>query len=60
MLHTGADGEGPIQHKLALPYDKMEPKDQLTLRAIFDKYLPKEEGETLLIDGEAEDTDGGE
>lgn len=55
MLHTGADGEGPIQHKLALDYSQLEPHEMTQLLALIEKATPRAKLEGPVIEGEVSD-----
>jgi hypothetical protein len=63
-LHTGGDGEGPIQVKLEMDYSEFEPHEMLELRRLWGKAMEtpkrKRQGPALLIEAEPEDTDDGE
>jgi len=55
LLHTGADGEGPVQHALALNYDALTDDELVTLRRLLDKAsAPAVVENSLLIEAEAE------
>jgi terminase small subunit-like protein len=55
LLHTGAEGEGPVAVKLALDYSLLAPHEMVQLRALIEKAMPRqtEESEPLMIEGEA-------
>lgn len=53
LLHTGADGEGPIEHKLALDYSLLAAEDLVALRRIIAAATRREE--RPAIEGEAEE-----
>lgn len=59
LLHTGADGEGPIKHALALNYDALDDDELLTLRRLLDKASGVTQAVAPpTIDGEAEEGEG--
>jgi hypothetical protein len=66
VLHTGGDGEGPIQVRLEMDYSEFEPHELLEFRRLADKAMEtakrKRQGPAtmLLIDADAEDDDDGE
>jgi hypothetical protein len=66
VLHTGGDGEGPIQVRLEMDYSEFEPLELLEFRRLADKAMEtakrKRQGPStmLLIDADAEDDDDGE
>ncbi len=53
MLHTGADGEGPVAVKLSLDYTLLEPAEMLEFRRMLAKMERK--GEPPMIEGAAEE-----
>ena len=58
MLHTGADGEGPVAVKLSLDYTLLEPHEMMEFRRMLAKMEGKADDTLLMIDGDAEDEDG--
>jgi hypothetical protein len=56
LLHTGADGEGPVAVKLSLDYTLLEPHEMLEFRRMLAKMERK--GETPMIEGAADDDAG--
>ena len=60
MLHTGADGEGPIAVKLALDYSLLSPAEMAQMLALIEKATPKRieaANSAPEIDGEAEESE---
>jgi hypothetical protein len=57
MLHTGADGEGPIAVKLALDYSLLTLQEQTQMLALIEKATPRklEAIAAPEIEGEAEE-----
>lgn len=53
MLHTGADGEGPIQHKLALDYGRFNPQQKAQFLALLEIAMGPQDGGAPMIEGEA-------
>ncbi len=53
MLHTGADGEGPVAVKLSLDYTLLEPAEMLEFRRMLAKMERK--GAPPMIEGAAEE-----
>ena len=58
MLHTGADGEGPIAVKLSLDYSRLEPHELVQLRALIEKATPRAEA-PLMLEAQAEEEGAG-
>lgn len=57
MLHTGADGEGPVAVKLALDYSLLTVQELVQFRALIDKATPKrlEASNAPQIEGQVSD-----
>ena len=55
MLHTGADGEGPVAVKLALDYSRLAPHEMVEFRRMLAKMELDDTATTPLIEGDAED-----
>ncbi len=59
VLHTGADGEGPLAVKLSLDYSLLEPHEMVDFRRMLAKMEKQPDDNTpLMIDGNSEDDDG--
>jgi hypothetical protein len=57
LLHTGADGQGPIEHKLALDYTLLDAQQLVALRQIITAAQLRRD-ESAPIEGEAEEVEG--
>ena len=58
VLHTGGDGEGPVQVKLSLDYSALDPHEMVEFRRMIAKAeLAAKQKTVLMIEAEAEDTD---
>jgi hypothetical protein len=55
MLHTGADGEGPVAVKLALDYSRLALHEMVEFRRLLAKMELDDTATTPLIEGDAED-----
>jgi hypothetical protein len=51
LLHTGADGQGPIVHNLQLNYGLLTDAELMELRRLLDKAI------VTVIDGDAVDVE---
>lgn len=56
LLHTGADGQGPVEHKLALDYSLLDAQELVTLRRLIEAAQPRRD--EPAIEGEAEEVEG--
>ena len=58
MLHTGADGEGPVAVKLSLDYNLLEPHEMMEFRRMLAKMEKRPDDTPLIEGGDFEDDDG--
>ena len=54
LLHTGGDGEGPIQHALALNYDALTDDELAIFRRLLDKASAPSSAQPVMIEGKVE------
>ncbi len=59
LLHTGGDGEGPIETKLTRDYGLLDVEQLMTLRKLIEAATPRKD-EPATIEGDAEETEDGE
>jgi hypothetical protein len=58
MLHTGADGHGPVDVRLSMDYGSLDAEELLVLRQLLEKATIRRA--PALVEGEASEVDGDE